>query len=72
VITGIHLPIAGIQLTVKWTKKDGTHADVNCLPCLPDHQHFMRGVDCGDEKIGYYSISVRSRNGKKRVLHMWS
>ena len=37
------------DVTVKWQTKDGTQEEVNCLPCLPDYQAYMRGIDRGDQ-----------------------
>ncbi len=38
---------------------------VTCPPCLPDYQTYMRGVDRGDQLMGYYRIG-RSRKWWKR------
>ncbi len=39
---------------------------VTCPPCLPDYQLYMRGVDRGDQLMGYYRIGRRSRKWWKR------
>ena len=28
-----------------------------CPPCVPDYQQFMRGVDVGDQMMGYYQVA---------------
>ena len=35
---------------------------------VPDYQAFMRGVDRGDQLMGYYNIRRRSRKWWKRVF----
>ena len=45
-----------------------TREDVMCPPLMPDYQAFMRGVDRGDQLIGYYNIGRRSRKWWKRVF----
>lgn len=42
--------------------------DLPCPPCLPDYQQFMRGVDRGDQLIGYYNVGRRSVKWWKRVF----
>ena len=44
-ITNMHEPVVSIQPTVKRRRGTGIREDVNCPPCLPDYQHFMRVVD---------------------------
>ena len=34
---------------------DGSRIDVVCSPLLPDYQKYMRGVDRGDQLVGYYN-----------------
>ena len=45
-----------------------TREAVTCPPLLPDYQTFMRGVDWGDQLIGYYNIGRRSKKWWKRVF----
>ncbi len=45
-----------------------TREDVSCPPLLPDYQTYMRGVDRGDQLIGYYSVARRSKKWWKRVF----
>ena len=33
-----------------------TRKEITCPPVLPDYQAYMRGVDRGDQLIGYYNI----------------
>ena len=51
-LTTVHEAITHIQATVK-RRLDGTRQDVNCPPCFPDYWLYMRGVDRGDQRIGY-------------------
>lgn len=67
-LSTIHKPTASVQPTVKRKQLDGARVDVNCPPCLPDYQKFMRGVDRGDQMIGYYYLGRRSRKWWKRVF----
>ena len=52
-------------VTVKRRKLDGTQDDI---PCLPYYQAYMRGVDRGDQLIGYYNAGRRSKKWWKRVF----
>ena len=45
-----------------------TREEVSCPPLLPDYQAYMRGVDRGDQLIGYYNIGRRSKKWWKRVF----
>ena len=47
--------------TVMRKNKDGTREAVPCPPLLKDYQQFMKGVDRGDQMIGYYNIGRRSK-----------
>jgi len=71
-VTTVHKPLASGEEQTKVTRriKDGSCKLVPCPPCLPDYQHFMRGVDHGDQRIGYYNIGRRFRRWWKRVLRM--
>ena len=54
--------------TVKRRNPDGTSTNVPCPPLLPDYQQYMRGVDRGDQLIGYYNIGRRSKKWWKKVF----
>ena len=54
--------------TVKRRNPDGRSTDVPCPPLLPDYQQYMRGVDRGDQLIGYYNIGRRSKKWWKKVF----
>ena len=41
---------------------------VVCPPCVPDYQQFMRGVDVGDQIMGYYQVGRRSLKWWKRAF----
>ena len=45
-----------------------TREAVTCPPLMPDYQAYMRGVDRGDQLIGYYNIGRRSKKWWKRVF----
>jgi len=62
------LHAASQDVTVKQRRKDGTQEEVNCLPCLPDYQACMRGVDCSDQLMSYYNIGRRSTKWWKRIF----
>ena len=54
---------------VKRRNIDRTQGDVICPPLLPDCQQYLRGVDRGDQMIGYYNGYRCSEKWWKRV---WS
>ena len=54
--------------TVKRRNPDGRSVDVSCPPLLPDYQQYMRGVDRGDQMVGYYNIGRRSKKWWKKVF----
>ena len=45
---------------------DGRRVSVTCPPCLIDYQELMRGVDHGDQMMGYYLVGRRSAKWWKR------
>ena len=53
---------------------DGSQVAVQCQPLLPDYQAYMRGVDRGDQMIGFYNVARRSKKWWKRVFFstFWS
>jgi len=55
-------------VTIKRKNPDGSQLDVECPPLLPDYQQYMRGVDRGDQLIGYYNIGRRSVKWWKRCF----
>ena len=65
-LTTIHMAKCSLPITAKRREKDGTQKDVECPPCLPDYQKFMRGIDRGDQMMGYYNVGRRSRKWWKR------
>ena len=67
-LTTIHMAKCSLPITAKRREKDGTQKDVECPPCLPDYQKFMRGIDRGDQMMGYYNVGRRSRKWWKRVF----
>ncbi len=67
-LTTIHMARCSFPVTVKRRKKDGTQKEVESPPCLPDYQKYMRGVDRGDQLMGYYNVGRRSKKWWKRVF----
>ena len=59
-LSTIHVAQASSPVTVQRREKDGTRSNVECLPLLPDYQSFMRGIDRGDQLMGYYNVGRRS------------
>ena len=49
-------------------EKDGSLRNVECPPLLPDYQAYMRGIDRGDQLMGYYNVGRRSKKWWKRVF----
>lgn len=51
----------GPSTVLRTTVSEGevTREEVTCPPVLPDYQAFMRGVDRGDQLIGYYNMGRR-------------
>ena len=47
-----------------------TREAVTCPPLLPDYQTLMRGVDRGDQLIGYHNIGRRLKKWWKECLGM--
>ena len=62
------LPSSGAVTTIMRREGDGTQIAVQCPPLLPDYQAFMRGVDRGDQMIGFYNVGRRSKKWWKRVF----
>ena len=56
--------------TVKRRNPDETSVDVSSPPPLPDYQQYMKGVDRGDQLVGYYNIGWRSKKWWKKFFHM--
>ena len=54
--------------TIMRRNKDGTQEAVRCPPLLHDYQQYMKGVDRGDQMIGYYNVGRRSRKWWKRCF----
>ncbi len=67
-LSTIHKPTSSSPTTVLRTQVTGSRVAVDCPPCLPDYQKYMRGVDRGDQMIGYYNIGRRSKKWWKRVF----
>ena len=67
-LSTIHVARCSVPVTVKRREKDGSQKNVECPPLLPDYQKFMRGVDRGDQLMGYYNVGRRSKKWWKRVF----
>ncbi len=64
----MHVAEASSPITVERRDKDGIKRNVQCPPLLPDYQKIMKGIDCGDQLMGYYNIGRRSRKWWKRIF----
>ena len=67
-LSTMHAAATSTPSNISRTMADGTRKDVPCPPCLSDYQRDMRGVDRGDQLIGYYNIGRRSRKWWKRLF----
>lgn len=67
-LSALHVANVSPFATVRRRTEMGTFECVQCPPCLPDYQQYMRGVDKGDQMIGYYNIGRRSKKWWKRVF----
>ena len=69
-LTTLHtaLPSSGAVTTIMRREADGSRVEVQCPPLLPDYQTYMRGVDRGDQMIGFYNAGRRSKKWWKRVF----
>ena len=67
-LSTIHVARASSTVTVLRREKDGSKRIVECPPLLPDYQAFMRGIDRGDQLMGYYNVGRRSKKWWKRVF----
>jgi hypothetical protein len=67
-VSTMHRASLSTPCTVKRKTVTGDREDVVCPPLLPDYQEFMRGVDRGDQLIGYYNVGRRSVKWWKRVF----
>ena len=70
-LSTMHEAEAATPTTILRTTVQGqevTGEEVTCPPLLPDYQAYMRGVDRGDQLIGYYNIGRRSKKWWKRVF----
>ena len=67
-LSTMHVAEASTPATVGRRTLTGTREDVECPPCLPDYQAYMRGVDRGDQLIQYYNVGRRSVKWWKRVF----
>jgi len=65
-LTTLH--VSSQDITVKQWTKDGTQEEVNCLPCFPDYQAYMRGVDSGDQLMSHYNVGKRSTVVEENLL----
>ncbi len=60
----------GSSTVLRTVVRDGhvTRESLICPPLLPDYQTYMRGVDRGDQLMGYYSLARRLKKWWKRVF----
>jgi len=55
---------------IQHCNQDGLRVDVPCPSLLPDYQQFMRGVDRGDQLVGYYKIGRSWKWWKQCFLYL--
>jgi len=67
-ITTMHRAETTDPCTIRRRNQDGSRVDVPCPPLLPDYQQYMRGVDRGDQLVGFYNVGRRSRKWWKRCF----
>ena len=67
-ITTMHRAETTEPCTIRRRNQDGSRLDVPCPPLLPDYQQYMRGVDRGDQLVGFYNVGRRSRKWWKRCF----
>ncbi len=60
-LSTMHVAETSTPCTVKRRQADGSIKNLNCPPCLPDYQSYMRGVDRNDQLGSYYNVCRRSR-----------
>ena len=60
-LSTLHCPESATTTLVDRRNPDVSKTAVSCPPLLPDYQQYMRGVDRGDQLIGFYNIGRRSK-----------
>ena len=64
-LSTIHVARASSPVTVQRREKDGSLRNVECPPLLPA---YMRGIDRGDQLMGYHNVGRRSKKWWKCVF----
>lgn len=54
--------------TVNRKLHDGSTVDVSCPQCIDDYNHYMSGVDKGDQLRGYYHVRLKCRKNYKYIF----
>ena len=67
-LSTMHVAETPSPVTVQRRTLIGSRVEVEAPPLLPDYQAYMRGVDRGDQLIGYYNIGRRSKKWWRRVF----
>lgn len=67
-LSTLHCAESATPTLVDRRNPDGSKTAVSCPPLLPDYQQYMRGVDRGDQLIGFYNIGRRSKKWWKRIF----
>ena len=55
-LSTMHMADTSTTCTVTRRQADGSTENLNCPPCLPDYQAYMRGVDRNDQLGSYYNV----------------
>ena len=58
--------------SVNRKKADGSVINVQCPVCIVDYNHFMGGVDKGDQYRKYYHVRVKSRKSYKYFFALFA
>lgn len=67
-VSTLHCAESATPTFVDRRNQDGSKTAVSCPPLLPDYQQYMRGVDRGDQLIGFYNVGRRSKKWWKRIF----
>ena len=65
-LSTMHMAETSAPCTVKRRQADGSVENLNCLPCLQDHQSYMRGLNRNYQLGSYYNVGRQSHKWWKR------
>ena len=67
-LSTLHCAESATPTVIDRCNQDGSKTAITCPPLLPDYQQYMRGVDRGDQLIGFYNIGRRSTKWWKLIF----